>query len=97
MIVTDETFGRALPLHGRDRASASGALIRTAVETGRVPVLGGFIGSTREGVTTTLGRGGSDWSAAVVGASLPAEEIQIWTDVDGMLTVDPRAVPRAPG
>jgi aspartate kinase len=57
-----------------------------------VPVLGGFIGSTLSGVTTTLGRGGSDWSAAIFGAALDAEEIQIWTDVDGMMTVDPRVV-----
>jgi aspartate kinase len=58
-----------------------------------VPVLGGFIGSTAGGVTTTLGRGGSDYSAAIFGACLGAEEIQIWTDVDGMLTADPRIVP----
>jgi len=55
-------------------------------------VLGGFIGSTANGVTTTLGRGGSDYSAALFGAALSAEEIQIWTDVDGMLTADPRVV-----
>ena len=60
-----------------------------------MPVLPGFIGSTRKGVATTLGRGGSDWSAAVLGAALGAEEIQIWTDVDGMMTVDPRVVPSA--
>ena len=59
---------------------------------GMVPVLGGFIGSTRAGLTTTLGRGGSDYSAALFGAGLRAEEIQIWTDVDGMLTADPRVV-----
>jgi aspartate kinase len=55
----------------------------------------GFIGATRKGVGTTLGRGGSDWSASILGAALPAEEIQIWTDVDGMMTVDPRVVPGA--
>jgi aspartate kinase len=55
-------------------------------------VLGGFVGATRQGVTTTLGRGGSDYSAALVGAALDAPEIQIWTDVDGMLTADPRVV-----
>jgi aspartate kinase len=58
-----------------------------------VPVLGGFIGATADGVTTTLGRGGSDYSAAIFGACLRVEEIQIWTDVDGMLTADPRIVP----
>jgi aspartate kinase len=60
---------------------------------GRVAVLGGFIGATADGVTTTLGRGGSDYSAAVFGACLDVDEIQIWTDVDGMLTADPRVVP----
>ena len=60
-----------------------------------IPVLGGFVGATTDGVTTTLGRGGSDYSAAIVGACLGATEIQIWTDVDGMLTADPRLVPRA--
>ena len=59
---------------------------------GRIPVLGGFVGATTAGVTTTLGRGGSDYSAAIVGACLGAGEIQIWTDVDGMLTADPRIV-----
>src|SRR5688500_4593506 len=59
---------------------------------GRIPVLGGFVGATAAGLTTTLGRGGSDFSAAIVGACLGASEIQIWTDVDGMLTADPRIV-----
>jgi aspartate kinase len=58
----------------------------------RIPVIGGFVGATPEGVTTTLGRGGSDYSAAIIGAGLGASEIQIWTDVDGMLTADPRVV-----
>jgi aspartate kinase len=58
-----------------------------------IPVLGGFVGATVSGVTTTLGRGGSDYSAAIVGSCLGASEIQIWTDVDGMLTADPRVVP----
>ena len=57
--------------------------------------MGGFIGATEDGVTTTLGRGGSDYTAAIVGAALAADEIQIWTDVDGMLTCDPRVVPGA--
>ena len=57
-----------------------------------MPVLGGFVGATEAGVTTTLGRGGSDFSGAIVGACLGAREIQIWTDVDGMLTADPRVV-----
>jgi len=65
------------------------------VAAGVVPVVGGFVGATRQGVTTTLGRGGSDYSAAILGAALGASEIQIWTDVDGMLTADPRLVPEA--
>jgi aspartate kinase len=58
----------------------------------RIPVIGGFVGATKDGMTTTLGRGGSDYSAAIIGACLGASEIQIWTDVDGMLTADPRII-----
>ncbi len=91
VIVTDEEFGRATPLleetGGRVRE-----LLVPALRNDAIPVVGGFVGRTRSGVATTLGRGGSDWSAAVIGASLPAEEIQIWTDVDGLMTVDPRTV-----
>jgi aspartate kinase len=65
------------------------------IAVGEIPVLGGFIGSTEKGVTTTLGRGGSDYSAAIIGAALNAREIQIWTDVSGVLTADPRVVPAA--
>ena len=65
------------------------------IEASQIPVLGGFIASTERGVTTTLGRGGSDYSAALVGAALDAREIQIWTDVSGVLTADPRIVPEA--
>jgi aspartate kinase len=67
--------------------------IAPALAAGNVPVLGGFIGATPNGITSTLGRGGSDYSAAIFGACLDADEIQIWTDVDGMLTADPRVVP----
>jgi aspartate kinase len=63
-----------------------------ALQAGFVPVVGGFVGATTDGHTTTLGRGGSDYSGALVGAGLGANEIQIWTDVDGMLTADPRVV-----
>jgi aspartate kinase len=94
LLVTDDAFGRAVP-----DMEATAARIREGlvprVEAGRTPVLGGFIGATPKGVTTTLGRGGSDWSAAIFGALLPAREIQIWTDVDGMMTLDPRVFPRA--
>jgi aspartate kinase len=66
-----------------------------ALADGAVPVTQGFIGSTAEGLTTTIGRGGSDYSASIIGAALGAEEIQIWTDVDGIMTTDPRIVPEA--
>ena len=65
---------------------------RPHLDAGRVVIMGGYIASTLAGTTTTLGRGGSDYSAAIVGAALNAEEIQIWTDVDGMMTADPRIV-----
>lgn len=68
--------------------------IGQATARGQVAVLGGFIGATASGVTTTLGRGGSDYSGAIIGACLGVDEIQIWTDVDGMLTADPRIVPQ---
>lgn len=66
-----------------------------ALADGGLPVTQGFIGSTAQGVTTTIGRGGSDYSAAIIGAALGVEEIQIWTDVDGILTTDPRIVSEA--
>jgi aspartate kinase len=65
------------------------------LERGQIPILGGFVGATAKGETTTLGRGGSDTSAAVLGSVLDAEEIQIWTDVDGLMSADPRLVPEA--
>jgi aspartate kinase len=70
-------------------------LLPALAASSRVPVLGGFIGATAAGVTTTLGRGGSDYTASIVGAALSAREIQIWTDVPGVLTADPRVVPNA--
>ncbi len=91
VLITDAQHGAAQP----DRAQTDERLRRLVgplAAGGRVPVLGGFVGSTGTGVTTTLGRGGSDYSAALFGAGLGAEEIQIWTDVDGMLTADPRVV-----
>ena len=91
VMVTDATFTRAEP-----QPDAIAAAVRTEVvplvRAGHVPVLGGFVGATREGITTTLGRGGSDYSASLIGAALGAEAIEIWTDVDGMLTADPRLV-----
>lgn len=94
IIVTDENFGRAMPLVPETTQRVQEEL-RPLLEDDVVPVLGGFIGRTPSGASTTLGRGGSDWSAAIIGASLPADEIQIWTDVDGMMTVDPRTVAAA--
>jgi aspartate kinase len=88
VIVTDDRHTRALPL-----TVETNALLRRKVSDTQVTVIGGFIGATEDGVTTTLGRGGSDYTAAIVGAAICAEEIQIWTDVDGMLTCDPRLVP----
>ena len=69
--------------------------VQPLIDQQRVPIMGGFVGATREGVTTTIGRGGSDFSAALVGAGLNAERIEIWTDVDGMKTTDPRICPDA--
>jgi aspartate kinase len=94
VVITDESFGRARPLHDETAAGVA-THVRPLLDSGMVPVLGGFIGATRQGATTTLGRGGSDWSASLLGAILGADEIQIWTDVDGMMTVDPRVVAAA--
>ncbi len=94
VLITDATYGKAEPQE-EAIAAAARALIVPLVQAGRVPVLGGFMGATKDGVTTTLGRGGSDYSAALFGAALDAEAIEIWTDVDGMLTADPRVVPDA--
>jgi aspartate kinase len=92
-IKTDDVYGAATPQP--ETAVAIRAEIDPLLTAAKVPVLGGFIGSTARGVTTTLGRGGSDYSAAIVGAALNAREIQIWTDVSGVLTADPRVVPNA--
>src|SRR5579884_894728 len=93
-IVTDENFTRAAPLYDETNSRLD-ELVRPLIEHGRVPVMGGFIGSTKSGVTTTIGRGGSDFSASIVGAGLGAEKIEIWTDVDGMMTTDPNLCPDA--
>ncbi|MFB3778228.1 MAG: lysine-sensitive aspartokinase 3 [Bryobacteraceae bacterium] len=87
VILTDARHTQAAPLFPETYARLAGTVKPLAAE--QVVVMGGFIASTREGVTTTLGRGGSDFSASIVGAGIGAEEIQIWTDVDGMLTADP--------
>ncbi len=93
-IVTDATHTRAVPQVDETNEQLQRRL-QPALAAGTVPVLGGFIGATRAGVTTTIGRGGSDFSAALVGAGLGAERIEIWTDVDGMMTTDPALCPDA--
>lgn len=89
-LVTNDAFGAAAPLEATRDAVARE--VRPVLDDGCVAVIGGFVGATRDGIPTTLGRGGSDYSAAIFGAALDAREIQIWTDVDGMLTADPRIV-----
>ncbi len=93
-IVTDDNFGRAAPLFDLTDPAVR-AHILPVLRAGRVPVVQGFIGATRGGITTTIGRGGSDYSASIIGAALEAYDIQIWTDVDGIMTADPRLVPEA--
>jgi aspartate kinase len=93
-IITDDNFTRALPDIQETTRRAREALL-PIIESGRVPVAQGFIGATAEGVTTTIGRGGSDYTAALIGAALGVEAIEIWTDVDGLMTTDPRVVPDA--
>ncbi|HYU34629.1 MAG TPA: aspartate kinase [Thermoanaerobaculia bacterium] len=94
VLITDDSFNRAKPIYEVTEPRMRKAFL-PHVEAGRVPVVGGYVGATREGITTTLGKEGSDFSAAIVGAALGAEEVQIWTDVDGMMTADPRIVPAA--
>jgi aspartate kinase len=92
VMITDASFTRAEPQTDAIGEAAQ-RLVMPLVRAGKIPVMGGFIGSSLgAGITTTLGRGGSDYSASLVGAALQAEAIEIWTDVDGMLTADPRVV-----
>lgn len=93
-IITNDEYGCATPLIDETFRRTQEQL-PPLIKSSRVPVLGGFIGSTMTGETTTLGRGGSDYTAAIVGAALDAREIQIWTDVPGVLTADPRLAPKA--
>ena len=93
-IVTNDEHTRATPL-GKETNEKLGSRVRPILDSGRVPVLGGFVGATVSGHTSTLGRGGSDYSGALVGAGIDASEIQIWTDVDGMLSADPRVIKNA--
>ena len=93
-LATDAHFGRALPDFAATTERA-GELLGGPARRGLVPVVGGFVGGSPEGLTTVLGRGGSDYSAAIFGACLEAKRVEIWTDVDGMMTADPRIVPEA--
>jgi aspartate kinase len=94
VMVTDDRFTRATPyiqvLNTRAREC-----LRPLLDAGRIPVTQGFIGATATGVPTTLGRGGSDFTAALLGAALGADRVEIWTDVNGLMTADPRIVPTA--
>jgi aspartate kinase len=91
LIITDSQHGRAVP-NSEVIEQRCGLYLVPLAEEGRVAVMGGFIGSNEKGVTTTLGRGGSDFTAALIGGAMNAEAIEIWTDVDGVMTTDPRIV-----
>jgi len=93
-LLTDSSYTRAVPQFEETNERLR-KRVQPLIDSGKVPVIGGFIGSNRSGITTTIGRGGSDFSAAIFGAGLNAERIEIWTDVDGMMTTDPRLCPDA--
>ncbi len=93
-IITDANYGKAAPQETAIEAKLAD-LVLPLVEAGKTPVMGGFIGSTADGITTTLGRGGSDYTAALVGGGMHAGAIEIWTDVNGIMTTDPRICPDA--
>lgn len=94
IVITNNEFTKATPLFD-EIANRVETVLRPRIKAGQVVITQGFLGATRDGIPTTLGRGGSDYSAAIIGAALGAEEIQIWTDVDGVMTCDPRVVPNA--
>jgi aspartate kinase len=94
LIVTDSMFTNAHPIQDAS-AEKCRQNLAPILEQNKVAVVTGFIGATVDGIPTTLGRGGSDYSAALLGAALPADEVWIWTDVDGVMTADPRLVPEA--
>ena len=93
-IITDAAHTRATPLWD-DTNKRLQAVLAPLLNAGKTPVMGGFVGATRDGIPTTLGRGGSDFSASIVGAGLHARRIEIWTDVDGIMTADPALCPDA--
>jgi aspartate kinase len=94
VIITDSQFQKAVPQDALIEQRAE-VKLRSLTDAGRVPVMGGFIAANEAGVTTTLGRGGSDFTGALVGGALSAEAIEIWTDVDGIMSADPRVCPDA--
>jgi aspartate kinase len=94
LIVTTDQFGAAEPLIAETREKTRARLL-PLTEARTIPVVTGFIGATTDGVLTTLGRGGSDYSASILGAALDADEVWIWTDVDGVMTANPAEVPGA--
>ena len=94
VIITDSQFQKAAPVDALIEKRAEEHL-RPLLKDGKVVIMGGFIGSNEEGITTTLGRGGSDFTGALVGGALTADAIEIWTDVDGIMTSDPRVCPDA--
>ncbi len=94
LIVTDDRFGAAVPLID-ETSEKTRAGLQPILAKGRVPVVTGFIAATPNGIQTTLGRGGSDYSATILGRALNADEVWIWTDVNGVMTTDPRVVPEA--
>ncbi len=96
VVVTDAVFGNASPLMEATREKAR-ALLLPMIARSEMPVVTGFNGATADGRPTTLGRGGSDFSASILAASLDAAELWIWTDVDGIMSADPRLVRRRPG
>ncbi len=94
LVVTTDQYGGAEPLMDETRVKTA-ARLKPALDRGEIPVVTGFIAATTDGVMTTLGRGGSDYSASIVGAALDADEVWIWTDVDGVMTANPSEVPEA--
>ena len=94
VILTDSQFQKAIPIDSAiDKRACE--KVRPLIDEGKVPVMGGFIASNEAGITTTLGRGGSDFTGALIGGALGADAIEIWTDVDGIMTSDPRVCPDA--
>ena len=96
VIVTDAVFGNATPIMA-ETCKKAGQILKPLLDDHLLPVITGFNGATSDGRPTTLGRGGSDFSASILAAALDAGELWIWTDVDGIMSADPRSVPGSPG